>query len=104
MLKKVGIGLAVGAAALLAPAHAADIDDWPNRNITVVVPYPAGGSADIMGRLVAKVITDATGNTAIVENISGGATIPGARAGLREPSDGQDRKSTRLNSSHVAIS
>src|SRR5690625_6554984 len=75
-------------AALLAPAQAAALDDWPDRNITVVVPYPPGGSADIMGRLVAKVITDATGNTAIVENISGGATIPGARAVLREPSDG----------------
>lgn len=88
MFKKISLGLMMVSAALFAPAQAATPDNWPERNITVVVPYPPGGSADILGRLVAKVITDATGTTAIVENISGGATIPGARAVLREPNDG----------------
>jgi len=88
MLKKIGFSLIMAGAAFLAPLQAAAVDNWPDRTITVVVPYPPGGSADIMGRLVAKVLTDATGTTAIVENISGGATIPGARMVLREPSDG----------------
>src|SRR5699024_11458240 len=54
MLKKISLGLMMVGAALLAPAQAATPDDWPDRNITVVVPYPPGGSADIMGRLVAN--------------------------------------------------
>jgi tripartite-type tricarboxylate transporter receptor subunit TctC len=66
----------------------AQAQDWPNKPFKVVVPYPAGGSADIMGRLVAKKISDKLGQPAVVENVSGGATIPGVLSVLKDPPEG----------------
>lgn len=63
-------------------------DAWPAKPFKVVVPYPAGGSADLVGRLVAKSVSDKLGKPAVVENISGGGTIPGSLAVLKEPADG----------------
>ncbi len=62
--------------------------DWPKRTIKVVVPYPAGGSADAMGRMVANKLTRALNVATVVENVAGGATVPGALAVLRDPADG----------------
>ncbi|MEG0676467.1 MAG: tripartite tricarboxylate transporter substrate binding protein [Comamonas sp.] len=63
--------------------------EWPSRPIRVVVPYPAGGTADIMGRLVANKLGKAFPKVSVVvENVSGGATVPGTMAALRDPADG----------------
>lgn len=69
-------------------APAAANDSWPSKPFKVVVPYPAGGSADLVGRLVAKAVSDKFGKPAVVENISGGGTIPAAMAVLKDPADG----------------
>lgn len=82
---KFAIAAVMGATVSLT-AHATE--NWPNKNFKVVVPYPAGGSADIVGRLVAKTLSDKFNNTAIVENVAGGATIPGAIAVMRDDPDG----------------
>lgn len=78
--------VAVVGATIGLNAYAAE--KWPDRNFKVIVPYPAGGSADIVGRLIAKKLSEKLGQTAIVENITGGATIPGALATLRDDADG----------------
>ncbi|XKF32372.1 tripartite tricarboxylate transporter substrate binding protein [Alicycliphilus denitrificans] len=70
----------------MSTAHAQT--DWPKRTIKVVVPYPAGGSADAMGRMVANKLGKALKASVVVENVPGGATVPGALAVLREPADG----------------
>lgn len=70
----------------LNAAHAQG--DWPKRTIKVVVPYPAGGSADAMGRMVANKLARALNVATVVENVAGGATVPGALAVLRDPADG----------------
>lgn len=71
----------------LSTAHAQA--DWPRRTLKVVVPYPAGGTADVMGRLVAHKLGNAFPKVSVVvENISGGATVPGVLAVMREPADG----------------
>ncbi len=68
------------------PAQAAE---WPTaKPFRVVVPYPAGGSADILGRLVAKKLSENLGNNAVVENIGGGGTIPAALSVLKDKADG----------------
>lgn len=88
MLKRVlkfAIAATVGATVSLG-AHATG--DWPSKNFKVVVPYPAGGSADIVGRLVAKKLNEKFDNTAVVENVAGGATIPGALSVMRDDPDG----------------
>ncbi|WP_171963299.1 Bug family tripartite tricarboxylate transporter substrate binding protein [Bordetella trematum] len=84
-----GLAIASCLAPLLGLNPALAQADWPTRTMKVVVPYPAGGTADVMGRMVASKLTKAFPQaTVIVENISGGATVPGAMAVLREPADG----------------
>jgi tripartite-type tricarboxylate transporter receptor subunit TctC len=61
----------------LAPAPA---QEWPNRTITLVVPFTPGGGVDISARLQAQAIGDILGQNVIVENIGGGA---GMTAGAR---------------------
>ena len=67
--------------ALAVAATSAAAQTYPVRPIRLVVPIPAGGSNDIVGRAVAQGLGDRLGKQVIVDN----------RA---------DRKSTRLNSSH----
>ncbi len=75
--------------ALIAPVASAADDAWPSRTMRVVVPYPAGGSADLLGRLVAKKVNEAYPDSrVIVENLSGGATVIGAASVLNDKSDG----------------
>jgi tripartite-type tricarboxylate transporter receptor subunit TctC len=62
--------------------------DWPNRSIRVIVPYPAGGPADIMGRLAAQKLQEKLGVTVVVENRSGASGTIGAEAVRQSPPDG----------------
>jgi len=62
--------------------------DWPSRTIRVVVPYPAGGPADIMGRLAAQKLQEKLGVTVIVENRTGASGTIGADAVRQSPPDG----------------
>jgi tripartite-type tricarboxylate transporter receptor subunit TctC len=78
--------LAVLASVLLtAPAAA---QDWPSRNIRVVVPYPAGGPADFMGRLAAQKLQEKLGVSVVVENRSGASGTIGAETVRQSPPDG----------------
>ncbi len=61
---------------------------WPQRPIRLVVPFPPGGSADFLGRLVAEKITVQTGWVVIVENRAGAAGNIGLDAVARAPADG----------------
>jgi tripartite-type tricarboxylate transporter receptor subunit TctC len=71
--------LAAGAVGFLAPSPGA-AQEWPNRPITLVVPFSPGGGVDISARLQAQAIGDLLGQTIVVENIGGGA---GMTAGVR---------------------
>jgi tripartite-type tricarboxylate transporter receptor subunit TctC len=52
--------------------------DWPTRPVTMVVPYAAGGPADIVGRMVVPRMSEILGQQVIVENIGGAGGITGA--------------------------
>lgn len=69
-------------------ASAQPAGTWPQRPVRLVVPFPPGGSADFLGRLVAEKITVATGWTVIVENRAGAAGNIGLDAVARAPADG----------------
>ena len=67
-----------------APAQAA----YPNRIIKMIVPYPAGGTTDFLGRLVADQLQTGLGATVVVENKPGAATSTGAELVARAEPDG----------------
>lgn len=77
--RRAAMALALGLAALCtwSPAAHAE-DDYPSRPITLVVPFPPGGSADILGRLVGKHLQERLGQTAVIDNRAGAGTALGA--------------------------
>ncbi|HVR53714.1 MAG TPA: tripartite tricarboxylate transporter substrate binding protein [Pseudorhodoferax sp.] len=78
------------AASLLAAAWPALAQgNWPaGRTITWVVPYPAGGSTDILGRAIAVRLGPALGTTVIVDNKAGATGTIGSASVARAPADG----------------
>lgn len=76
-------GLALAAAG--TPAQAAG---WPDRPIKLVVPYPAGGNADAIGRWAAERLSAGLGQPVVVENRAGAGATIGAQHVARSPADG----------------
>src|SRR6185437_11248511 len=66
---------------------AALADTWPERNITMIVPFPAGGQADLAARPVAHALEVILGKSVIVDNRAGGGggSIGNAAAARAEP-------------------
>jgi len=83
--------LNVAAAALVAFAGAPGIAlalDYPTRPVRVVVGFPAGGSADIVARIVAQALTERTGQSFFVDNKPGAGSNLGAETVVRSDPDG----------------
>ena len=83
---KHAIGL-IASAALLAAMPAA-AQNYPERTITMVVPFGAGGSTDIVGRIAAEAMGKALGVSVIVENKGGAGGTVGAQAAANAAPDG----------------
>jgi tripartite-type tricarboxylate transporter receptor subunit TctC len=77
--------IALGALCLSVPAHSAD---YPSRVIRMIVPYPAGGTSDVLARVLAKKMGDNMGQNIIIENIGGAAGTIGATSVARATPDG----------------
>src|SRR6478672_4483560 len=83
-----GLGGLVAASALRIPfAHAADAP-YPTRNITLIVPFAAGGSTDILARLVGGYLQQAFGEAVVVENRTGASGNIGTAMVARAAPDG----------------
>jgi tripartite-type tricarboxylate transporter receptor subunit TctC len=72
--------------ALLCTAALAQ--NYPSRPVRLVVPFPAGGSADLIGRAAAKKMSEGLGQQVIVENRAGASGTIGAVAVAKSPADG----------------
>ena len=98
------------AALLLSLALPASAQNWPSKPITLVVPFAAGGSPDIIARAMGEELSAMLGQSVVIENRGGAGGNIAAQYVLEQPADGHtlffgtsgniDRKSTRLNSSH----
>jgi tripartite-type tricarboxylate transporter receptor subunit TctC len=80
--------LAAGAAALPALSRIASAQTYPTRPVRIVVGYAAGGSADIVARLIGQPLSERLGQQFIVENRLGAATNIATEAVVRAPPDG----------------
>ena len=61
---------------------------WPNKPLSLIIPYPPGGTSDVVGRQIAQRLSEELGQTVIVENKAGAATAIGATHVARAPKDG----------------
>jgi len=75
-------------AAALAAAGVALAQDFPKRTLTMIVPFPAGGSADALARIIAKGLGDAAGRQVVVDNRPGAGGRVGTAIAARSNPDG----------------
>ncbi len=83
MLAAVTLGLGLGSA-----THAQSAQSFPDRPLTLVVPYPAGGSTDAVARLVGEQMSEKLGQSVVVENRPGASGSVAGDYVLRQPADG----------------
>ncbi|MGZ5904656.1 MAG: tripartite tricarboxylate transporter substrate binding protein BugD, partial [Reyranella sp.] len=71
MIARSLIFLGLAASRVAAVPRAAAAETWPDRPLTMVVPFPAGGPTDALGRILAERMGRALGQSIIVDNVSG---------------------------------
>ena len=74
--------------AVLAPTAPGAAQNYPDRVVRIVNPYPPGGSVDVMARLLAQKLSDSLGQQFIVENRSGGGGNTGSDSVAKAEPDG----------------
>jgi len=80
--------LASVALVVFALTHDAAAQTYPNRTVTLVVPFAPGGPADVLGRVIGQKLSEEFGHQVIIDNRSGANTIVGAQAVARAKPDG----------------
>ena len=80
--------LALLACGISTAAVAQTAGDYPQRNVTFLCPFPAGGGTDLLTRMLAHELQDKLKRTVIVENRPGAGTIVAAQAAARAAPDG----------------
>jgi tripartite-type tricarboxylate transporter receptor subunit TctC len=76
------------AALLLAPAAPALAQDYPTRPVRMIVPFAAGGPADVYARFLAQRLQEALGQPFVVDDRPGGGSVIGTEAVAKSPADG----------------
>jgi tripartite-type tricarboxylate transporter receptor subunit TctC len=78
----------VAAVGLAVPGLTSAQAAWPAKPITLVIPFPPGGSADVIGRLVGQRMSDELGQPVIIDNRPGAGTAIAAGLVAKAPADG----------------
>jgi tripartite-type tricarboxylate transporter receptor subunit TctC len=94
----------MAAAVLLMAAgvNGAQAQDYPARTVTIIVPFAAGGPADITGRIAADIFNRHLGQKFVVENVGGAGGTIGALRAARAPADGYTILSGHLGTNALA--
>jgi tripartite-type tricarboxylate transporter receptor subunit TctC len=98
MIRRTLIALAAAAFALPALAQ----DNWPSKPLKIVSPFPAGGTSDIMARMVGEALGKELGQQVIVENIGGAGGTVGTLRAKSMPTDGYTLIQTGVGQNAVA--
>jgi tripartite-type tricarboxylate transporter receptor subunit TctC len=80
--------ISAAAAALPALPHLARAETYPSRTVRIIVATSAGGTTDIVARLLGQWLADKLGQSFVVENRTGGGNNIGTEAAARSPADG----------------
>jgi tripartite-type tricarboxylate transporter receptor subunit TctC len=91
MIRIIDAARTAGAAILAlccAQVFSAVAQDYPTKPITMIVPYPAGGGVDLMGRLIGAKLSIALGQQVVIENRGGAGGMIGTRDAARAAPDG----------------
>src|SRR5262245_63961071 len=80
--------LAAGVATLLVLPSIATAQSYPARSITVIVPFAAGGTTDVVARIVAEHMSRTLGQQLVVENVTGAGGTIGSTRVMRATPDG----------------
>jgi tripartite-type tricarboxylate transporter receptor subunit TctC len=80
--------LAAGAAALPFAPHIARAQAYPSRPVRIIVGFPAGGTADILARVIGQWLSERLGQPFVIENRPGAGTNIGTETVVRAPPDG----------------
>jgi tripartite-type tricarboxylate transporter receptor subunit TctC len=80
------LSLALALATL--PMRISAAQDWPTRPVTMVVPFGAGTSADVLGRILASGLSQTLGHQVIVENVGGAGGMNAANRVAKASPDG----------------
>jgi len=75
-------------AAVLAAGTGAAAQSYPDRPVRIVIAFPAGGTIDTLGRILAQKLTEAWGQNVVIENRPGGGGNIGAAAAAKSAPDG----------------
>ena len=67
--------------------HLAQAQAYPAKPVRLIIPFPPGGSNDVVGRVIATQLSDRLGQSVVVDNRGGGGTI-GMNAAAKAPADG----------------
>ena len=93
---------AAAVAVAFTPARAQD--KWPSKPITYIVPFPAGGTTDILARLIAQKLGPALGTTIIVDNKGGAGGSVGSEMASRAAPDGYTLLGGTISSHAINVS
>jgi tripartite-type tricarboxylate transporter receptor subunit TctC len=86
--RRIGLTMTVAALAATALVGPAFAQTYPDRTITMVVPFAAGGSTDLVARILAQKLTEQMGQSVVVENRAGAGGNIGAAAVAKATADG----------------
>ncbi|MDI1275455.1 tripartite tricarboxylate transporter substrate binding protein [Polaromonas sp.] len=79
-------------------------DKWPSKPINYIVPFPAGGTTDILGRLIGQKLGTALGTTIVIENKGGAGGSVGSEVAARAPADGYTMLGGTISSHAINVS
>ena len=82
------LAMTVLAAITLPPAAPAQAQDWPNRAVTLVIPFAAGSASDVVGRIFAARLSEVLGQQVVIENMGGAGGTTGVGRVSKATPDG----------------